>query len=142
MSPTDDLARELRFSLGLLLRRLRQVTRDGDLTLPETSVLARLDRGGPASAADLARAEQISQQSMGATVGGLLERGLIERKPDPQDGRRFALALTKAGRKGLTNRREERTQALARGLATDFTDDELDLLRQATPLLERLADRI
>ena len=85
----DELATELRTSLGLLLRRLRQAPAAGELTLPETAALARLDRGGPATSADLARAEQISPQSMGATLGELETRGLVKRQPDPSDGRRI-----------------------------------------------------
>ena len=54
--------------MGLLRRRLRQVPVAGALTFPETAALGRLDRGGPAAAADLARQEQISPQSMGATL--------------------------------------------------------------------------
>ena len=56
MSPDreiDILAGELRTSIGLLLRRLRQAQADGELTLPETAALARLDRGGPATSAEL-----------------------------------------------------------------------------------------
>ena len=82
------LAGELRTSMGLLLRRLRQVPAAGEPTLPETSALARLDRGGPTTASELARAEQISPQSMGATLGALEARGLVGRPSDPADGRR------------------------------------------------------
>ena len=66
-----DVADALRVSIGLLLRRLRQVPTEGELTLPESSALTRLDRGGPATASALARLEQISPQSMGATLAGL-----------------------------------------------------------------------
>ena len=51
----EQVAAVLRVSLGLLVRRLGQVRAHGDLTLPESSALARLDRGGPATATVLAR---------------------------------------------------------------------------------------
>ena len=51
-----DIAAALRVSIGLLLRRLRQVRPDDELTLPESSALARLDRGGPATPGALAKA--------------------------------------------------------------------------------------
>ena len=63
-----EVAAALQMSIGLLRRRLRQVRPEGELTLPEISALARLDRGGPATASALARVEQISPQSMGATL--------------------------------------------------------------------------
>ena len=53
-----ELAATLRLSIGLLLRRLRQVPTADELTLSESAALARLDRGGPATSAELARAEQ------------------------------------------------------------------------------------
>ena len=74
---TEDVARALLLCVGLLRRRLRQVPVAGELTFPETAALGRLDRGGPAAAADLARQEQISPQSMGATLGELEARGLV-----------------------------------------------------------------
>jgi DNA-binding MarR family transcriptional regulator len=138
----DILAGELRTSIGLLLRRLRQAPAAGELTLPETAALARLDRGGPAASADLARAEQISPQSMGATLAALEGRGLVGRAADPADGRRAVMSLSDAGRQALRDRRSSRTEALAGGLRSGFTDDELALLRAAAPLLERLAQSI
>src|SRR5580693_4920989 len=94
----NDIAGALRVSIGLLLRRLRQVQAEGELTLPESAALTRLDRGGPSTASALARLEQISPQSMGATLGALEARGLVERRPDPGDGRRVLLSVTGAGR--------------------------------------------
>src|ERR1700685_3587597 len=82
------VAAALRVSIGLLVRRLRPAKAEGGLTMPETSALSRLDRGGPATSSALARQEQISPQSMGATLAALEARGLVERRPDPADGRR------------------------------------------------------
>ncbi len=129
-------------SIGLLVRRLRQVQAEGELTLPETSALARLDRGGPATPSALAKLEQISPQSMGATIGALEARGLVERRPDPQDGRRVVISPTDAGLQALCNRRNARTEALAQALSTGFTRSELKELMAVAPLLERLAQSL
>jgi DNA-binding MarR family transcriptional regulator len=137
-----DVAAALRMSIGLLLRRLRQVPAEGELTLPESSALARLDRGGPTTATALARLEQISPQSMGATLSALQERGLVERRPDPGDGRRAVISLTGAGLQALRNKRNARTQQMARALSDGFTPSELSQLMGAAPLLERLAQSI
>ena len=94
---STQVAGALRVSIGLLVRRLRQAQAEGELTLPETSALARLDRGGPTTSSALARLEQISPQSMGATLGALEARGLVERRPDPGDGRRAVMSFTEAG---------------------------------------------
>ncbi|MCM3897363.1 hypothetical protein ND991_19335 [Gordonia sputi] len=65
------MAAEFRIILGSLLRRLRQHRATDDPSAPETAVLARLEREGPATAAQLARRENVSPQSMGVTVSGL-----------------------------------------------------------------------
>src|ERR1700688_2816986 len=98
---TEDVAKALQLCMGLLRRRLRQVPVADALTFPQTAALGRLDRGGPAgpaASADLARQEQISPQSMGATLGELEARGFVKRAPDPDDGRRILLSISVAGR--------------------------------------------
>lgn len=137
-----EVAGALRVSIGLLLRRLRQTRTDGELTLPESSALTRLDRGGPATASALAKLEQISPQSMGATLGALEAKGLIERRPDPGDGRRAVLSVTDAGSRLLRDKRNARTERLAKALSAGFTPAEIQLLAAASPLLERLAESI
>jgi DNA-binding MarR family transcriptional regulator len=137
-----QVAAALRVSIGLLLRRLRQVHVDGELSLPESSALVRLDRGGPTTSGELAKLEQISPQSMGATLATLEARALVERRPDPRDGRRVVLSVTEAGRDLLLDKRNARTRLLAQALSAGFTPAELRLLRAAAPLLERLAQSI
>jgi DNA-binding MarR family transcriptional regulator len=139
---THQIAATLRLSIGLLLRRMRQIPTDDELTLSESAALARLDRGGPATAATLARAEQISPQSMGATLASLESRGLIERAADPDDGRRVILSATEGGLQVLGDRRNARTEELARALSSGFSPAELEQLLAAAPLLERLAQTI
>jgi DNA-binding MarR family transcriptional regulator len=139
---THQIAANLRLSIGLLLRRMRQIPTGDELTLSESSALARLDRGGPATSAALARLEQISPQSMGATLAALEARGLIVRAPDPEDGRRMILSATSAGLQVLRDRRNARTEELARALSSEFSPAELEQLMAVAPLLERLAQSI
>jgi DNA-binding MarR family transcriptional regulator len=136
------VAAALRVSIGVLVRRLRQARSDSDLTLPETTALARLDRGGPTTSAALAKVEQISPQSMGATLSGLENRGLIERRPDPEDGRRILMSLTDDGLQVLGNRRDAGTEHLAKALSREFSRSELEQLMVAAQLIERLAQNL
>ncbi|GAB2846683.1 MarR family transcriptional regulator [Actinoallomurus bryophytorum] len=138
----NEVAAALLVSMGLLRRRLRQVPVEGELTLPETSALSRLDRGGPTTASMLARIEQISPQSMGATLAALEARGLVGRRPDPEDGRRVVLSVTEAGREVLRNKRTARIEQLAQALSGGFTPSELEGLMVAAPLIERLAQSL
>ena len=135
------IAGELRVAVGLLVRQLRRIQRDATLTAPEISALSHLDRDGPMPAADLARRERISPQSMGATLAKLEARGLIGRHADLGDGRRIILSLTSNGRSVLIERRGVRDEVIAHALSSELTESELDQLRAAVPLLERLARR-
>ncbi len=140
----EQVAAALQLSIRLLRRQLRQsqVERADDLTLPETSALALLERGGPTTPGALAKVEQISPQSMGATLGALEARGLVERHADPADGRRVLMSITEAGTAALRVRRTARTEQLAQALSAGFTSVELRQLMTAAPLIERLAHNL
>ncbi len=137
-----EVAAALQVSIGLFIRRLRQGPVQDELTLPEFEALSRLDRAGSATPSELARAEQISPQAMGATLGALAGRGLVGRRPDPGDGRRTVLSLTEAGRQVVRSKRTARTRQLAKALSDGFTRTELDVLLAAAPLIERLAESL
>jgi DNA-binding MarR family transcriptional regulator len=134
-----EVAAALYVSISLFLRQLRRSPVQGELTPPEISALERLDRAGSATPGRLAAAEQITPQAMGATLGELTRRGLAERRSDPADGRRVVVSLTEAGRRFVRSKRTARTEQLAKVLSDRFTPGELEVLRAAAPLIERLA---
>ena len=138
----NDVAAALQMSIGLCIRQLRQMPAEGDLSLPEASVLKRLDRSGPSSVTELAKAEQISVQSMGTTLGALEARGLVQRHPHPTDGRRSVLSITKSGIRVLGDKHNGRAEQLAKALSTGFSPAELRQLMVAAPLIERLAQSL
>jgi DNA-binding MarR family transcriptional regulator len=134
-------AAELRATLGLVFRRLRQTRAPGDLTLPESTALSRLDHHGPTTAAQLARLEQVSPQSIGVTLQSLEAKGLVQRTPDPDDGRRVILSLTDAGRDTVQSKRSVRTEQLTRAMEA-LTPEERAELTAALPALARLAEEL
>lgn len=139
--PEPDLeatATALQVAIGVLVRRLRQLKAEGDLTLAEVSALSRLDRGGASTTAELARAEGVTPQSMGSTIAALEARALVERRRDSVDGRKVVLSLTTLGAATLRERRRQRGRDLASALA-GFSARERATLEAAAPLLERLA---
>lgn len=71
-----------------------------DLSLPQYRVLALLGEGSTASSV-LARRLAVSPPSVTAVVDGLVARGLVERRADPEDRRRLTLLLTREGKKVL-----------------------------------------
>jgi DNA-binding MarR family transcriptional regulator len=139
----DGVAAALLASISVLVRRVRQVPTGGGLTMPERTALSSLDRSGPTTSAALAREAQITAQAMGATLSALRSRGLIERRPDPVDGRRVVLTVTEAGSQALKDKRNGRAELIAQALTSSaFTPSELEQLAAAAPLLERLAQNI
>jgi DNA-binding MarR family transcriptional regulator len=137
---TDALAGELRVALGALMRRLRQEGTIGDFTRSQLAALGRLEREGPATLSELARAEGVRPQSMAATVAVLEGSGLVSRTPDEHDGRKSVLHLTDAAREQFASGRLAREDWLFRAIRTRLTDDEQAGLPASIDLLRRLAD--
>ncbi|MBY8886038.1 MarR family transcriptional regulator [Streptomyces sp. PTM05] len=139
----DRVASALLASISVLVRRVRQVPVGGGLTMPERSALALLERSGPTTSSALAKEAQITAQAMGATLGALRDRGLVERHPDPEDGRRMVLTVTGAGHQALKDKRNARAELVGRALTDGtFTPSELERLAEAAALLDRLARHI
>jgi DNA-binding MarR family transcriptional regulator len=126
-------------AIGRLTRRVRAQAASHGLSLTEASVMARLGRDGPATTAELARAEGMRPQSMGATVGALEERGLVERKPHPTDGRQVNIELSAMGaavRKSVGDaKRTWLAQAISR-----LDEEDRDTLFAAAEIIDRVLD--
>jgi DNA-binding MarR family transcriptional regulator len=135
-----ELAGELRVVLGRLVRRMRAERDEQALSLSQVVVLGRLDRSGPAGVSDLAAGERVRPQSMAATVAALTDAGLVERRPDPADGRRVLIDLAPAGRVALDADRRRRIDWLANAIERDLTPREQRVLAEASDLLARLTE--
>jgi DNA-binding MarR family transcriptional regulator len=133
------LASELRLSVMRLRRRLAN-ERDphNELSLNAMAVLGALYRNGELTVGELAAHERVQPPSMTRTVNCLVDGGYAERRPHPTDGRQVVVSLTEAGRATLMADRARRDAWLARRLA-GLTPEERDVLRQAAPILQRLA---
>jgi DNA-binding MarR family transcriptional regulator len=126
-------------SIGLLVRRVRAAATSHELSLTESAVMARLEEGGPATTAELARAEGIKPQSMGTTISALEEMGLIRRKPHLADGRQVNIELTPKGaavRKSIKNAKQT---WLAQAIA-QLDEQERTTLFAAGEIIKRLAE--
>ena len=137
---THTLARELRVLSGKLKRRLREQAGVGDLTQSQIAVLVRLDSDGPTTVTELARAEGMRSQSMGATVAVLEAAGLVRGTPDPNDGRQTILALTPSCRKLIAAGRAAREDWLFRAIRTSLSPKEQDALARAIELIKRVVE--
>jgi DNA-binding MarR family transcriptional regulator len=130
---------ELSLAIGQLLRRLRAESNPDELTWSQTVALARLERAGSMTTADLARAESVKPQSMGATLAELEREGLVERRRHPTDGRQVLFALTSEG----VGARRKHSAAKQKWLLTavaELDPGEQRTLIAAAALIKRLAD--
>lgn len=134
------LAAELRVLIGKLKRRLREQADPGDLTPSQVTVMMRLEREGPATVSELARAEAMRPQSMGATIAALEAAGLVAGAPDPADGRQTILSLTPACREMIRTGRAAREDWLFRAIRKVLAPDEQEALARAIELLKRIAE--
>jgi DNA-binding MarR family transcriptional regulator len=139
----DELtAEDLAMAIGLVVRRVRADAPPElrDFSWTQKGVLSRLEREGPATSAELARAEGVKPQSMGVAIASLEEMGLVERKPDPSDGRQMSIKLTPKGvalRKHLKDAKETwLSQALAR-----LDKQERATLFRAAQLMTRMVEQ-
>ncbi len=137
--PVVAAATAVRRGVTALGRRLRQ-EQGSPLTAVELSVLGHLHRRGPMSPGELAAADRVQPQSLTRTLASLEAATLLARREDPQDGRRSLLVITAAGEASLRTEMAQRDAWLATALAGALTTTEIELLRLAGELLERLAD--
>jgi DNA-binding MarR family transcriptional regulator len=125
--------------LGLLVRRVRAAAAQHELSLTESAVLARLAKEGAATTAELARAESVRPQSMGATIATLEELGLVERKPHPTDGRQVQIDLTAKGVTVRNTTKDAKRTWIAQAIAK-LNEAERETLFKAGEIIKRLAD--
>jgi DNA-binding MarR family transcriptional regulator len=132
------LAHDLRMACMRVSRRVRFETTT-QLAPHQFSVLVRLSEQ-PRTAGDLAEQERVTAPSMSRTVGALVERGLVQRAADARDGRVVVLSLTALGEQVIAQERAQRDAWMAVRLE-GLSEDDRDVLRRATALLEEVVAR-
>jgi DNA-binding MarR family transcriptional regulator len=132
------LAAHLRISVFRTARRLRYQG-DAGVTPTLLAALATIERHGPMTPGDLAAHEHVRKPTTTRIVASLLELGMIERTPDPLDGRVAWVQITAAGSTVLQRVRRRNDAFLSTWLKR-LTPDEIDTLAQAAALLDRLTE--
>jgi DNA-binding MarR family transcriptional regulator len=138
LSP-EPIVNELSLAIGKLVRRLRMEANPGELTLLQATTLARLDRSGAMTTADLARAEFVKPQSMGTTLADLEQEGLVQRRPHPTDGRQVLFELTAEGVEARRKRNIAKRDWLLAAMER-LDPAEQQTLFAAAALIKRLAE--
>jgi DNA-binding MarR family transcriptional regulator len=129
-----DLASRIRLGVTRLARKLR---READTGV--TPALSTIERHGPITAGSLASHEQVEKPTVTRLLAVLEDRGMIERTPDPLDGRVTWVQISAAGRKVLQSTRSRKDGYLAKRIK-GLSVDEQATLERAAEILDRLAE--
>ncbi|MER7243752.1 MarR family transcriptional regulator [Kribbella sp. NPDC000426] len=116
--------------------RLPSVRRFNFSTL---SVLHTLNRNGPLRLTELLPTEQLKQPALTSLVAKLEQDGLLERRPDPSDGRASLISLTEAGQEIVHSRHANRVAKLT-ALVDQLTPEERAVLAGSVDVLHRLTE--
>ena len=135
-----SLAADLRAISGKLARSLREHGGHLGLTPSQAEAAGYVYRDGPMTLSELARLQGVRSQSMGVTVGALVDLGLVGMESDPTDGRQKLIHATKRGAKLIEEHRTLKEDWLAQSLSDRFSPDEQRTIRDAVALLHRLTE--
>jgi DNA-binding MarR family transcriptional regulator len=134
------LALEMQTLIGKLKRKLRDQTGHEDFTSSQVSVLLRLEKDGPATASNLARAEAMRPQSMSAVIAPLEATGLVSGTPDPNDRRQTLLSVTQKCRERIRGRRAAKQDWLTKTILAKLSAQEQEQLAAAIEIFARLVE--
>lgn len=123
--------RRLIYLLSVGQRRLQRwiqsrAATDG-VTAAQSGLLFFLGQSDGALMRDAGAALDLGASAMSGLVDRMTDAGLVERRPDAQDGRAWQLWLTPAGRHAFTRARTGLTELNSR-LTEGFSDAEIDIV--------------
>jgi DNA-binding MarR family transcriptional regulator len=136
-----DSASRLRLAIVRTARRLRQEAAGGGAALTPTSAsaLATVERYGPLTPSELAETERVKRPTATRTLRVLEEAGLVDRAPDPGDGRSYLVSVNASGRERLRRLRGRKNAFLARRMRA-LPSEDVETLERASEILEKLLE--
>jgi DNA-binding MarR family transcriptional regulator len=135
-------AARLRLAIVRTARRLRQEavgTGGSELTPTAASALASVERHGPLTPSELAEIERVKRPTATRVLRVLTDAGLVDRAPDPDDGRSALVSVSAAGRERLRRLRGRKNAYLARRMR-DLPADDVRTLERAATILEGILE--
>lgn len=137
-SEEQSAAATLRVTISRIYRSLR-LSATSNITPSQISVLFRIEQFAPVRMGVLAHLERITPATLSKVVDSLEAVDLVEREPDPLDGRVTLVSVSPAGHHLIETLRTASTLALEEALAKLEPHDR-DVLMQSLPALEKLAE--
>jgi DNA-binding MarR family transcriptional regulator len=137
-----EAAARLRMAIVRTARRLRQEAAGAGAELSPTAAaaLATVERHGPLTPSELAEIERIKRPTGTRTLRQLEQAGLVDRAPDPADGRSALVSINAAGRERLRRLRGRKNAYLARRMR-DLPAEDVETLERAAGILERILEQ-
>ena len=132
----EETAAHLRLVINRAARRMRQEA-GTEMRPSRASALVTVELHGPLTPSELAEIEGVKRPTATRILRGLEGEGLIERTPDPNDGRSALISITPEGRERLRRLRRRKNAYLARRMR-DLDGDDVESLERAAEILERL----
>lgn len=135
-----EAARALEVEFGELIGRFRRIMADNAASLSPGllpaayKLFTTIARRGPVTSSALAEQLMLDRGQVSRTVRELERLGLVQRAPDPADGRSSLLSATPEGRERLAAVRAPQEGSLLRALEEWPVDD----IRELTRLLHAL----
>ena len=127
-------------AIGLLVRRVRAAAASQELSWTQTAVLKRLAQEGPATTADLARAQGMRPQSMRTILAALEELGMVARRPHATDRRQVNIELTARGAAVRKSARDAKRTWLAQAIS-QLDEEDRETLFRAGEIMKRLVEK-
>jgi DNA-binding MarR family transcriptional regulator len=127
----NEALRHLEQEVGVLIRRVRRVIGERarsvhpDLQPVSYLILGYLLHEGPVRASALCTAFDMDKGSVSRQAQHLLDLGLVDRTPDPDDGRATLLSVSDDGRRRIADVADHRRKLLAERLG-DWSADDLE----------------
>ena len=119
-----------------------QAESDGEeqsLSPPQYMVLRALQRTGPMRVSDVAAHLGVTNPAASMLLQVMTEQGLVEREPDPTDGRATLLSLSPAGSTRVAEAEETRRRFMKRVTSRLSADDLRTMIRGLNELADAIA---
>lgn len=136
----SETAALLRATLTRLVRQLRKQQPPSDFSHADILTMSLLDQYGPLLPSELSGHERISAQGISQILNRLYDSGCVDRTVDRADKRKIRISLTESGRAHLTTTRKIKEKWLVNAMGKLFSAEEIGVLHEAIPLMQKLAD--
>ena len=139
---TTELSSSLRSVISALHKGLRrQLYSVSSFSMTELETIRFLIRNDELLPTELAALTKIKTQSMSQILKKLEKDGVIQKTACKEDGRKTYISLTSFGKKMVEKTKDDKDQWLKKSIEKSLTNEEIELLKSALPLLNKLIQK-